>query len=199
MATQAYGLGDLMFNGQRIRTATGHETFQMKVWGGAVRVNITKEKEFKPLFERSLSPDKLTIIKRQIQSIMKASPGSKFPIVFSTWDREQKKPVIDFVLTFLKDDKNMYHIEMQWKGNKFDCLLKGPFGVSVGGPDGMSDAEKSSIELETMLDWITHVAPIQCLLTNRRREFDQSQNGSTYTANKGVSKEPVSSDDEFFD
>ena len=198
MAAQQYGLGDLNFNGQKIKTVTGNENFQMKVWGGMVRVNITKEKEFKPVFERSLSPDKLTIVKRQIHQVMKASPGSKFPIVFSTWDREQKKSVIDYVLTFIKDDKNMYHIEMQWKGNKFDCLLKGPFGVSLSGNDGLSDAEKSSIELETMLDWMNTVAPIQCILTNRRREFDQSQNGNTYTANKGASKESSNPDDEFF-
>ena len=198
MAAQQYGLGDLNFNGQRIKTVTGNETFQMKVWGGSVRVNITKEKEFKPIFERSLSPDKLTIVKRQIHQVMKASPGSKFPIVFSTWDREQKKSVIDYVLTFIKDDKNMYHIEMQWKGNKFDTLLKGPFGVSLGGPDGISDADKSAIELETLLDWITSVAPIQCILTNRRREFDANQNGNTYTVNKGASKESSNPDDEFF-
>ena len=198
MATQQYGLGDLNFNGQKMKTVTGNESFHMKVWGGSVRVNITKEKEFKPLFERALTPDKLTIVKRQIHQVMKASPGSKFPIVFSTWDREQKKSVIDYVLTFVKDDKNMYHIEMQWKGNKFDTLLKGPFGVSLGGSDGMSDAEKSSIELETLLDWITTVAPVQCILTNRRREFDASQNGSTYTANKGVTKESSNPDDEFF-
>ncbi len=192
-----YGLGDLSFKGQTIRTSTGTETFQMKVWGGSLRVGIVKEKEFKPMFERSLAPDKITIIKHTIQKIMKASPNTKMPLVFSSYDREQKKPVIDFVLTFLKDDKNLYHIEMQWKGNKFDCLLKGPFGVACGS-DPMSDVERSSIELETLYDWINSVVPIQCILTNRKREFDGSANGSTYTANKGTSKSaPAPAEDDF--
>lgn len=192
-----YGLGDLSFKGQVIRTVTGTETFQMKVWGGSLRVGIVKEKEFKPMFERALSPDKITIIKHTIQKILKASPNTKMPLVFSSYDREQKKPVIDFVLTFLKDDKNLYHIEMQWKGNKFDCLLKGPFGVAYGS-DPMSDVERSTIELETIYDWLTSIAPVQCVLTNRKREFDGSANGSSYTANKGASKSaPAPAEDDF--
>lgn len=192
-----YGLGDLSFKGQIIHTATGTETFQMKVWGGSLRVGIVKEKEFKPIFERALSPDKITIIKHTIQKILKASPNTKMPLVFSQYDREQKKPVIDFVLTFLKDDKNLYHIEMQWKGNKFDCLLKGPFGVAYGS-DPMSDVERSTIELETIYDWLTSIAPVQCMLTNRKREFDGSANGSSYTANKGASKSaPAPAEDDF--
>lgn len=185
-----YGLGDLSFKGQIIRTVTGTETFQMKVWGGAFRVGIVKEKEFKPMFERALAPDKVTILKHTIQKIMKASPNTKIPLVFSQYDREQKKPVIDFVLTFLKDDKNLYHIEMQWKGNKFDCLLKGPFGVAYGS-EPMTDAERSAIEIETMYDWICNIAPFQCMFTNRKREFDGNANGSTYTANKGTPKNPM--------
>lgn len=182
-----YGLGDLTFKGQVIRTSTGTETFQMKVWGGSLRVGIVKEKEFKPIFERALAPDKTTIIKHTIQKIMKASPNTKMPLVFSMYDREQKKPVIDFVLTFLKDDKNLYHIEMQWKGNKFDCLLKGPYGVSISS-EAMTDPEKSAIELETLYDWLCHIVPIQCILTNKKREFDANANGSSYTANRGTSK-----------
>ena len=193
-----YGLGDLTFKGQVIRTSTGTETFQMKVWGGSLRVGIVKEKEFKPMFERPLAPDKIVIIKHTIQKIMKASPNTKMPLVFSTYDREQKKPVIDFVLTFLKDDKNLYHIEMQWKGNKFDCLLKGPYGVSIGS-EAMTDTEKSAIELETMYDWLNYIVPVQCVLTNRKREFDGSTNGATYAANKGASKgeAPTPVEDDF--
>ena len=196
MANNAYGLGDLTFKGQSIRTSTGTETFQMKVWGGMLRVNITKEKEFKPIFERPIAPDKVTIIKHTIQKIMKASPNTKMPLVFNTYDREAKKSVIDFVLTFLKDDKNLYHIEMQWKGNKFDCTLKGPFGVSIGS-DPMSEADRSAIEIETMYDWICSVVPIQCVLTNKKREFDSNANGASYTANKGASKQAPAEEEEF--
>lgn len=191
-----YGLGDLTFKGQVIRTTTGTETFQMKVWGGALRVGIVKEKEFKPIFERSLAPDKITIIKHTIQKILKASPNTKIPLVFSAFDREQKKPTIDFVLAFIKDDKNVYHIEMQWKGNKFDCILKGPYGVSIGS-DAMGEAEKSATELETLYDWLCGVVPLQCVLTNKKREFDPNANGSAYTANKGVSKSAPPAEDEF--
>ena len=83
---------------------------------------------------------------------------------------------------------------MQWKGNKFDCILKGPYGVSYGS-DPVSDAEKSAIELETMYDWLCYVMPIQCVLTNKKREFDQNANGQTYTANKGTSKSSQEDED----
>ena len=191
-----YGLGDLTFKGQTIKTSTGTETFQMKVWGGSLRVGIVKEKEFKPIFERALSADKITVVKHTIQKIMKASPNTKMPLVFSSYDREQKKPVIDFVLTFLKDDKNLYHIEMQWKGNKFDCLLKGPYGVSCGS-DPMSDVERSAVELETLYDWICAIVPVQCILTNRKREFDANTNGATYNVNRGPSKSVAPAEEDF--
>lgn len=199
MAGSPYGLNDLVYTGQKIKTSSGSENFQMRVWGGSLRVNITKEKEFKPIFERAISADKCTILKHVIKQVQKASPGSKFPIVFNGWDKNEKKSIVDFVITFLKDEKNCYHIEMQWKGNKFDCLLKGPYGVSFGS-DPMSDADKSAIELETMYDWLDNIAPLQCVLTNRKREFDASANGSSYTTNKGSSSgDSASGGDSFFD
>lgn len=198
-ANPAYGLGDLMYTGQKIRTTTGNESLNFKVWGGFLRVNITKEKEFKPLFERPLAANKVVILKHLIEKVKKASPGSKFPMVCSQYIRETKQWATEYVLTFLKDDKNIYHIEIQWKGNKFDCVLKGPSGIAFGS-DPMTDAEKSAIELETLLDWLTYIMPIQCLMTNRKREFDPSTNGATYTPNKGASRDnsAPANDDDFF-
>ncbi len=196
MAATPYTIGDLAFNGLRVKSVTGTENFQMKVWGGSLRVNITKEKEFKPIFERALTPAKVTVVKKMIEKIKTSSPGTKLPIVFSEWDRVEKKSAIDFVLTFLKDDKNMYHVEMQWKGNKYDCLLKGPFGISYGS-DPMSEADKSAIELDTMLDWLNTVMPMQVILSNKKREFDASANGKSYNANNN--SKPAADADPFFD
>lgn len=196
MAGQSYGLGDLTFNGQRVRSTTGNESLNFKVWGGSLRVNVTKEKEFKPMFEKALAPNKVVVIKHLIDKVKKASPGSKFPMVCSEYKKDTKQWAVDYVLTFIKDEKNIYHIEIQWKGNKFDCVLKGPSGIAFGS-DPMSDADKSNIELETLSNWLTYIAPVQCLLTNKKRDFDPSVNGSSYTANSGASK-GAPSDDDFF-
>jgi hypothetical protein len=199
MASQAYGLADLTYTGQKIRSTTGNENLNFRVWGGALRVGIVKDKEFKATFERSLAASKVTIIKHLIDKVKKASPGSKFPMVCSVYNRDTKQWATDYVLTFLKDDKNVYHIEIQWKGNKFDCVLKGPGGIAFGS-DPMSDAEKSAIELETFLDWLNYVAPVQCILTNKKREFDGSVNGASYTPNGGANKggSAPANDDDFF-
>ena len=199
MANNDYGLGDLMFQGQKVRTTTGNENLNFRVWGGSLRVSIVKDKEFKAAFERPIPATKVTIIKHLIDKVKKASPGAKYPMVCSAYNRETKQWATDYVLTFLKDDKNIYHIEIQWKGNKFDCVLKGPGGIAFGS-DPMTDAEKSAIELETLLDWLTYIAPIQCLLTNKKRDFDSSVNGASYTTNGGGSSKGGSAPagDDFF-
>ena len=200
MASNGYCLGDLSFTSQRIRSTAGSESLVFRVWGGSLRIGVVKEKEFKPIFEKSLAPNKVTMLKSIITKIKHASPGAKFPLVCSTYAKETKSWSIEYVITFLKDDKNVYHIEIQWKGAKYDCVLKGPGGVAYGS-DPLSDADKSAIELETLYDWLTTIAPIQCVLSNKKREFDPSVNGASYVANTGASKgggAPVSSSDEDF-
>lgn len=186
----AYGLNDLSMHNVSLKSTTGTDRLVFRVWGGSLRLSVMKEKEFKPIFEKTIALNKIPIIQKMISQVAKASPDSKFPCVFSTWDPQLKKWSTESVISFVKDDKNVYHVEVQWKGNKFDFILKGPYGVSFGS-DPMSDAERSALELETLDNYIKQIVPTQIVLTNKRRVNPASGNNSSSSNSGGGDTESL--------
>lgn len=176
-----YGLNDLQMQNFTVRSTTGTDRLQFRVWGGSLRVSVIKEKDFKAIYELTIGMSKIPIIRKLIAQVAKSSPDSKYPAVFSTYDRDTKKWNTECVLSFIKDDKNMYRIEIQWKGNKYEFILRGPSGISYGS-DPMGEAERSAIELETLDMYIKDYVPAQTILTNKRRNIGGASNKSGDTA-----------------
>lgn len=199
MADAAYGLNDLQMNGFTAKSAAGTENLNLRVWKGNLRVGIFKSKEFKSLFDRMLNDAKIAIIKRTLAQVIKAVPGSKFPIVFSAWDNETKKWNTDWVMSFVKDDKNVNHIEIQWKGNKCDFVLKGVSGVSMGS-DPMTEAERSSVEMDVLENFLTHTINIQKVITNVKQTGNWKNGGDRQSSGGTSAASSVNSDsgEDFF-
>lgn len=173
-----YGLGDLQQHRVSIKSASGTDRLEIKVWGGTLRFGVYHDKEYRPYFERPITLPRIPLVMDALDKLPKLSPGVKYPLVLSVWDNVEKKFAMDWVLTFLKDTSNIYHIEVQWKGNKCDFALKGPFGVSYGS-DPMKDDEKSAVGLEELVYYLKYIAPVQMTTTNKRRVPDGAGGGKS--------------------
>ena len=156
-----------------------------RVWGGTARLALIKDGEFKAFFEKPLDLRKQTLIKMELRKMLKAGPETKFPLVFAKWNPEEKRTSPEWVFAGVKDSKLCYSIEIHWNVNIYKFPLKGPFGISRGS-DSLSDADKSEIELLTLIDFLDKQLPIATTLSNRKREFNGS--GSHSGDSSGSSK-----------
>lgn len=169
MPATDYGLGQLSMTSVRLPTNTKNEEIRFVCWGGRFRINVTKNNEMRPIFEFICNGEKGLAIRRVMERTIKASPGTRYPIIFSTWDNNERKYKPSHALTFVKDDKNIYHVELKYKGITYDSIVKGPSGIAFGS-EAMSDAEKSSFGMEYLLDYVANTVRIQEILTNKKME-----------------------------
>lgn len=204
MAEQKFDLGDINWPKFSIRSADGtKDRLEFKVWGGRLRVGIVKDGDFKSFFERPLDSKKLALVKMELSKLFKAGPDSKFPLVFSSWDPEAKKASTDWVLVGLKDSKMVYGIEIHTGGNIHKFAMKGPFGVSRGS-DIMNDGDKSEIDLQALLDFLSMEGPIAAMFSNKKRDpssFKQGGNrsyGGGGNSGGGASNAMATDSDDYF-
>ncbi len=169
MPATDYGLGQLSMSSVRLPTSTKNEEIRFVCWGGRFRINVTKNNEMRPIFEFICTGVKSIIIRRTIERIIKSSPGTRYPIIFSAWDGNERKYKPSHALTFIKDDKNIYHVELKYKGITYESTVKGPNDIAFGS-EAMSEAEKSSFGMEYLLDYVANTARIQEILTNKKME-----------------------------
>ena len=192
MPAADYGLGQLSMSSVRIPTTTKNEEIRFVCWGGRFRINVTKTGDLKPIFEFICNGEKGLAVRRVMERILKASPGTRYPIIFSAWDNNERKFKPSHALTFVKDDKNVYRVELKYKGVTYEAVVKGPSGISFGS-DAMSEAEKSSFGMEYILDYVANTVRIQEILTNKKME----RTGSAPSAPSAQSSTP-GSDEDFF-
>lgn len=192
MPTTDFGLGQLSMSSVRLPTTTKNEEIRFVCWGGRFRINVTKNGEMRPIFEFICNGEKGIIIRRVIERVIKASPGSRYPIIFSTWDNNERKFKPSHALTFVKDDKNCYRVELKYKGVTYESLVRGPSGIAFGS-EAMSDAEKSSFGMDYLLDYVANTVRVQEILTNKKME----RPGGSAPANSSTPA-PANDDADFF-
>lgn len=175
---KAYGLADLSFTPFKMKCANGVDEMSFRVWGGMLRVEVrnTKSQDFKPVFSKSINMQLLTMLCAQMNRIKSASPETNLPMVLQRYNPEQKHWDTDWVISFQKDNKMVYHIIIQTKGNKYDAVLKGPGGVAYGS-EPISDGDKSQIALATLENYFKRDVPIQVAMTSKKREFNSNNGG----------------------
>lgn len=196
MANVPYGLGDLRFADRKFKCATGTEEISFSVFGGSLRIGVNKTGEWKAFWSQTLNPIRQRILWDHINSLISKSPGTKDPIIFSRWDNEQKKQVPEWGIELQKDEKLVYHIVVNWKGNRYDAPIRGAYGVSFGS-DNISEADASFYGIDDLRNWLNTTVPLQMVLTNKRRE--QNGGGSNGGArNNGGSNGGAAASDDYF-
>ena len=197
MANAPYGLGDLRYADRKFKCATGTEEISFSVFGGTLRIGVNKTGEWKTFWSQPLNPIRQRILWDHINSLISKSPGTKDPIIFSRWDNEQKKQVPEWGIELQKDEKLVYHIIVNWKGNRYDAPIRGAYGVSFGS-DNISEADASFYGIDDFRNWLNTTVPLQMVLTNKRKEQNGNGGSTGGTRNNGGSNGGAAASDDYF-
>jgi len=191
--SEGYCLGDLTFAPFHLSGAGTNDRCQIKVWSGTLCINITRDKENKNAFYKTLNSSLRQILLDSVETILKASPETSRPVVISSYNRETRQWVTDWIMELYKDSKMVYHLKISNKDFKYDFLFKGPSGVSIGN-DPLSDAQKSEISMKDFRNFLVHHVPVQLAMSNKKKDPTQFQNRGASRSMNGTQGGSMNSD-----
>lgn len=151
------------------------DAVNFSTWNGSLKLGIydTKQRGKAKQSVNISTPLRLLLIKT-LTALRSAPAETKKPFVCTKWDEVQRKHVPHFTLNLIKDPSMCYHIELLVGGSSFKALMRGPSNISVGS-EPMTDAVKSSIALEELIEYLEKIVPIET--TVYREKFNPNKQG----------------------
>jgi len=175
MATKSYSLSDLRMIAPRYRSAAGTELMSIRVWNGGCLFGINLDKTPKPIFNKHWKINELFVIAKYMSDFAKAEPNTDKTLVINTYNRIEKKRVMDYVLIFRKDERKVFHIIVKSNGQTYDFPIRGVSDISFGTGD-IAEEERSLNEWMYLVNFLRTLVPIQMQLTSFPIEMPNGQN-----------------------
>jgi len=167
------------------------EKLVLSIFNGKASIVIfppDKSSERGTVLRQSFQMSGWVMLKRLFASYSTMNPGDRKALVFQTWDVDQKMNIPSGTMILGKDEKMQYYIEMQFKFNGNNKQIK--FSVSCG--QGIQESagdfgwpERSTAQMEAIVDWCENVAPVAMCLTGRKMSFSNNKSNGYGGGNGG--------------
>ena len=174
---------ELTFSPYKVKASSGDIALSIRVFQGTPRFSIHDNTTNKLVFDRPLTGDKWTIVTRTISKATNLTPGTKTDLIFSTYNPTTKKVEHDWNFSLMKDERQGYAIAIAWAGSRHVFPLRGINNVSVGS-DPMTEADRSALALETLINFVRSTVPFQMVMSNGK-EYWQNMRKSGAMSNNG--------------
>lgn len=147
-------------------------TLQMSVWGGRLGFTVYPKQGQGNLFKKSITRAQLLVLDSALDNLISMPPESHQNLTLLVWNNEQRKMVPDFQLNFIKDDRQVYMIELKGRGNngdtfddKFSFLMRQDIILNA---EPFKPAESSSYAVKDLRQYFKFVATSEMSITGRR-------------------------------
>lgn len=186
-------LGD-MFKSTEItcRSEKTGNSLRISIWGARMGFTVYgKQASGGNLFRQSIDANQLIVVDSALDNLVTMPPESHQAMTFSHYDRQERKQVIDFQMNLIKDERQVYLIELKGAGNnggefsdRFSLFI--PQGVTLN-TEPFKPAESSSFMVKRLRQYFKMVAPTEMSLTGRKMagNFNTSKPGTNNTYNRG--------------
>lgn len=188
MANDAWGLESLTYSPFVLLGAGTDYKLKFQVYGGSTYINVMKEKAKDSEIFKTMNAIVKEIVIDHIDKIETAGPETRYPIVIGRYDKNERKFVTDYIVELYKDSKLVYHICIIVKNGKYDFVLNGPNGISIGS-EPLSEADRSMYCLRSLKTWLKYRSELQGTLSNKRRDPSTFRGGSRSTSGNRVDNE----------
>lgn len=167
-------LGD-MFKSTEItcRSEKTGNSLRISIWGARMGFTVYgKQASGGNLFRQSIDANQLIVVDSALDNLVNMPPESHQAMTFSHYDRQERKQIIDFQMNLIKDERQVYIIELKGAGNnggefsdRFSLYL--PQGITLN-TEPFKPAESSSYMVKRLRQYFKMVAPTEMALTGRK-------------------------------
>ena len=190
---QNTNLGD-MFKPTEItcRSEKTGNSLRISIWGGRMGFTVYGKQSSGNLFRQSIDPNQFMVLDSALDNLVTMPPESHQNMTFTHFDRQERKSVVDFQLNLIKDERQVYLIELKGAANnggefadRFSLFL--PNGVTLN-TEPFKPSESSSYMVKRLRQYFKVVAPQEFSLTGRRVTGNFSSNGSNKGTNNAYNR-----------
>lgn len=148
------------------------EQLNISVFNGRISLTVFPPKGSNArgvVYKNSLNLEGQQILTSMISNALSMSPGSKKTLIFQDFVERAFVPSATFSL--IKDDKQVYQFELQFKYNDNNKTIVFPLiaGESVKESSAESSfADRSKMRLTAIKYWLDCIVPVACVLTGRK-------------------------------
>lgn len=147
-------------------------SLQIAVWGGRLGLTVYPKQGSGNLFKCNISREQLQVLDTALDSLIPMPPESHQNMTFMSWDNENRKMVPAFQLNLLKDNRQVYQIELKGHGNNggefcdvFSLLIRNNIILNA---EPFKPAESSSYAVKDLRQFIKFTAPYELSITGRK-------------------------------
>lgn len=187
-------LGD-MFKTTEItcRSEKTGNSLRISIWGARMGFTVYgKQASGGNLFRQTIDANQLVVVDSALDNLVSMPPESHQAMTFSHYDRQERKQVVDFQMNLIKDERQVYIIELKGAGNnggefadRFSLYL--PQGVTLN-TEPFKPSESSSYMVKRLRQYFKMVAPTEMALTGRKMTGNfggNSKPGNNNSYNRG--------------
>lgn len=149
-----------------------------------------------------LKPDYHFMLVKRLKNILKAAPGTSFPIAQMKWNNEARQMCTVFQIVVGKDDTGIITLDISDASiNRSFKFAPKLHNTVQAGSEPISDIERSIIGVEQLIVWLEGPRMIGSVVTNFRKSFDKPNPNAGYSkgSEMGGQSLPVSMVDDFPD
>lgn len=193
-------LGD-MFKATELtcRSEKTGNSLRISIWNSRMGFTVYgKQSGGGNLFRQSIDANQLIVVDSALDNLVTMPPESHQAMTFGHYDRQERKQVVDFQMNLIKDERQVYIIELKGAGNnggefsdRFSLFL--PQGITLNA-EPFKPAESSSYMVKRLRQYFKMVAPTEMSLTGRRMTGNFGKDANAYNRGNykaGGSKGPA--------
>ena len=167
-------LGDL-FQTMKMpaRSEKSGNSLSLSVWGGRLFFTVFGKTKSGNLFHKSIDFSQLMVLDSALNDLIRMPAESVQHLTFNRYDRELRKKVPDFQLNLIKDQRQVYILELKGLDNqsngfsdRFSEFLDQDIVIRNAEP--FKPAESSSYSIKKLQLFFKLVCPIEMSLTGRK-------------------------------
>lgn len=150
------------------------EQLSINVFNGRVGLTVWPPRESNVrgvVFKQSMTPEALMLLKRSFKKVLESNEPIRDSILFNVWSDSDKKFTPNASVILGKDDKGIYFMEIQFKHNGNNKVLKFDFLASnavQSSSDEMGFPERSKLRMEAIIEFLHTIVPIAQIVTSRK-------------------------------
>ena len=160
-----YSIDDLNMVNTRYRSIDGTVLLSLRVWRGTTWLSVNGAKDNAKIFSKGLKYEEIALLGQFMNEFLKSEPGKEFSAVYNSYNRQERKRVMEFIFVLKKDEKSIYHVIIKANNSTFDFPIIYSNTITYGTGE-IPEAERSYRAFVQLINHIKNVIPFQLNLTN---------------------------------
>ena len=179
-----FTIDDLRTVSTRYSSIDRNTYLTFSAWRGSVWLSVVGSKDNQRVYSKGIRYEEISLITQYLNEFLKAEPGKEQSLVYNSYNRQEKKRVMEFIFVMKKDEKQVFHIIIKANNSVFDFPIIYSNTITFGTGE-IPEAERSYRAMAQLVTFLKTLVPMQIQMTNVPQEQKPGSGGGNYGNRSG--------------